>query len=125
MKINNYSLIKAIKTIAIIIALTISTNVNATSATTSPISSSIHVTSTNLYAMTWGSGGFWDFIKKIIQHVCSKCGSQSCSGSCGGGGQQGGGGTSSIPLDGGLGILALGAAAIGIKKLRGKKNDKF
>ncbi|WP_299550166.1 PID-CTERM protein-sorting domain-containing protein [Seonamhaeicola sp.] len=29
--------------------------------------------------------------------------------------------TDSIPLDGGLGILLLGAAAFGVKKLRGKK----
>jgi hypothetical protein len=29
-----------------------------------------------------------------------------------------------IPLDGGLGILVLGAAAFGIRKLRGKKEDK-
>mgnify|MGYP000250586093 CR=1 FL=1 len=32
--------------------------------------------------------------------------------------------TDSIPLDGGLGILVLGAAAFGIKKLRGNKEDK-
>jgi hypothetical protein len=30
----------------------------------------------------------------------------------------------SIPLDGGLGILVLGAAAFGVRKLRGNKNDK-
>ena len=29
-----------------------------------------------------------------------------------------------IPLDGGLAILLLGAAAFGIKKLRGNKSDK-
>ncbi len=28
-----------------------------------------------------------------------------------------------VPLDGGLGILVLGAAAFGVKKLRDKKND--
>ena len=33
------------------------------------------------------------------------------------------GGGDKIPLDGGLGILVLGAAAFGIKKLRSKKND--
>jgi hypothetical protein len=32
--------------------------------------------------------------------------------------------TDSIPLDGGLGILVLGAAAFGVRKLRGNKNDK-
>ncbi|ULC58309.1 hypothetical protein MBM09_10290 [Flaviramulus sp. BrNp1-15] len=39
-----------------------------------------------------------------------------------GGGNQGGG--DSIPLDGGLSILLIGAAAFGVKKLRGNKNDK-
>lgn len=32
--------------------------------------------------------------------------------------------TDAIPLDGGLAILLLGAAAFGIKKLRGNKSDK-
>ena len=32
------------------------------------------------------------------------------------------GGTTSVPLDGGLGILVLGAAAFGVKKLRDNKN---
>ena len=31
----------------------------------------------------------------------------------------------SIPLDGGLGILLIGAAALGVKKLRDNKNDKL
>ena len=34
------------------------------------------------------------------------------------------GGSDSIPLDGGLSILVLGAAAFGIRKLRGNKEDK-
>jgi len=33
-----------------------------------------------------------------------------------------GGGTTSVPLDGGLGFLVLGAAAFGVKKLRENKN---
>lgn len=32
--------------------------------------------------------------------------------------------STSIPLDGGLGILVLGAAAFGIRKLRNNRNDK-
>ena len=32
--------------------------------------------------------------------------------------------TDSVPLDGGLGILLLGAAAFGVKKLRENNNDK-
>lgn len=32
--------------------------------------------------------------------------------------------TDSIPLDGGLSFLVLGAAAFGVRKLRGNKNDK-
>jgi hypothetical protein len=39
-------------------------------------------------------------------------------------GSSDGGSNDSIPLDGGLGILILGAAAFGIKKLRGNKEDK-
>ncbi|MFD0834199.1 PID-CTERM protein-sorting domain-containing protein [Mariniflexile aquimaris] len=38
------------------------------------------------------------------------------------GGSQGGGDT--IPIDGGLGILLVGAAAFGVKKLRENKNEK-
>ena len=36
----------------------------------------------------------------------------------------GGGSTPSVPLDGGLGVLVLGAAAFGVRKLRGNNNDK-
>lgn len=34
-----------------------------------------------------------------------------------------GGGNTSVPLDGGLSILLIGAAAFGVKKLRGNKNE--
>jgi hypothetical protein len=51
-------------------------------------------------------------------------GSGSGGSGSGGSGSGGSGGTTSIPLDGGLGILVLGAAAFGIKKLRGNKEDK-
>ncbi|WP_166967859.1 PID-CTERM protein-sorting domain-containing protein [Yeosuana marina] len=33
--------------------------------------------------------------------------------------------TPSVPLDGGLSILLIGAAAFGVKKLRGSKNDEI
>ena len=35
------------------------------------------------------------------------------------------GGNTSVPLDGGLSVLLLGAAAFGVKKLRGNKKDEI
>ena len=48
--------------------------------------------------------------KKKKKKKCGKCGQGQCGGHNG-----------SVPLDGGLSILLLGAAAFGVKKLR--KND--
>ena len=45
---------------------------------------------------------------------CGNCGRHHNHGNCGGGG-------TSVPLDGGLSILLLGAAAFGVKKLRENK----
>lgn len=77
--------------------------------------------STNTYAatpLTFGSGWFdWGWIKDLFHRHYRGCGH-----STGGGGQQGGG--DSVPLDGGLGILLVGAAAFGVKKLREGKHEE-
>lgn len=101
MKEKKNSLIQAIKAIIIIFALTFSTNMHA---------------STSLTFGSWWSR-FW---ARITTHThYNGCGHSVT----GGGGSQGGGDT--IPLDGGLGILLLGAAAFGVKKLRESKNEKI
>lgn len=68
--------------------------------------------STNIYATTTtvSKNGY-----KQEKKTCKKC-KRKHSGNCGGGHQ-------SVPLDGGLGILVLGAAAFGIKKLNEKKEN--
>ncbi|MEP1489392.1 MAG: hypothetical protein ABJK28_13295 [Algibacter sp.] len=83
--------------------------------------------SSNIHATSWGSWGSWT--------------SWFGGGNNYGGGNNHRGGnnhgnrhyrgcghtetpTKSVPLDGGLSILVLGAAAFGVRKLRGNKNDK-
>lgn len=74
--------------------------------------------SSNIYAATpvaFGSG-FWNWLKSLFggnNHHHNR-GNH-------GGGQHGG---DAVPLDGGLGILVLGAAAFGVKKLRESKNEE-
>jgi hypothetical protein len=78
------------------------------------------VFSTNTYAYSGFFGGnFWNWLEDIFHTHYRGCGHD---GGSQGGGHQGGG--DSVPLDGGLGILVLGAAAFGAKKLRDNKNDK-
>lgn len=50
---------------------------------------------------------------------CSKCHKSTHGGKC----SKQSGGTQGVPLDGGLGILVLGAAAFGVKKLRKNENN--
>ena len=91
--------LKTMRIALVVFALTFSTNMNAAT------------------SLTWGWG--WDFswIKNLFHKHYHGCGH-----STGGGGQQGGG--DSVPLDGGLGILLVGAAAFGVKKLREGKNEE-
>ena len=111
MKSIKNTLSKVLKAFFIVIALTFSTNMNA---------------STSL-----SSGGSWySFIASFFGGDRDR-GDRDRDGGrshrhfrgCGhDGGSQGGG--DSIPIDGGLGILLVGAAAFGVKKLRDNKNEK-
>lgn len=99
MKTNNFTFLKTIKTMAIIIVFTFSTN--------------IHAASVSSWGNWWGNfwGNFWG-----NNHTHYR--------GCGHNGSGSGGSTDTVPLDGGLGILLVGAAAFGVKKLRESKNDQ-
>ena len=112
MKLKN-NISKLLGALIIIFALTFSTNANAIASGQNIANSiSLVITSANIATVTG------DFQKKK-KKKCRKCGRRKHRGSCKGGGNNGGG--DSIPLDGGLSILLLGAAAFGVKKLRDTK----
>ncbi len=117
MKIKTNTLFKTISMFMILLALTFSTNMNASSISISTIPVSVNSVHTNLIAI---SGKWWQKKDKKKKR-CRKCGSPSCKGKCG----KKGGHTDSVPLDGGLSILLLGGAAFGIRKLLGNKNGKL
>lgn len=98
MTTNSNYFLKTMRIALVVFALTFSTNMNAAT------------------SLTFG-GGWLDWIKELFHKHYRGCGHYS-----GGGGQQGGG--DSVPLDGGLGILLVGAAAFGVKKLRDNKNEE-
>ncbi|MDN3665666.1 PID-CTERM protein-sorting domain-containing protein [Algibacter miyuki] len=123
-----------ISALAIVFALTFSTNMNATTAVSSveaPTTVALASTHFTSVALT---GNWYDIIFSWVK--CKICGAKNCKikhntsnckkchrphkGNCNGGG----GSTPSVPLDGGLGFLMLGAAAFGVKKLRGDKKAK-
>ncbi|TDY64648.1 hypothetical protein DFQ06_1565 [Algibacter lectus] len=121
-----------IGTLAIVFTLTFSTNMNATAAVSSlEAPTSVALTSTHLTSISL-TGNWWNII--ISWTKCKVCGAKNCKvkhtskkckkchrphrGKCNGGGS-----TPSVPLDGGLGFLMLGAAAFGVKKLRGDKKS--
>ena len=116
---NNIS--KLLGALIIIFALTFSTNANAIASGQNIANSiSLVITSANIATVT----GDFQKKKKKKKKKCRKCGRRKHRGSCKGGGNNGGGnngGGDSIPLDGGLSILLLGAAAFGVKKLRDTK----
>ncbi|MDN3665667.1 PID-CTERM protein-sorting domain-containing protein [Algibacter miyuki] len=94
--ITKTKMVNGISALAIVFALGFSTNANAV------------------------GGGGYDRPSKPKN--CGKCHKHSHYGKC----KPGNGGgdptpTPSVPLDGGLGFLVLGAAAFGVKKLRGNK----
>ncbi len=101
---NKKTTFKTVKSFVIIFALAFSTNTYA-------------------YSATFGWGGIFDWIIDLFHTHYRGCGHDGGGGDQGGGGHHNGGGDS-VPLDGGLGILVLGAAAFGAKKLRDNKNDK-
>jgi uncharacterized membrane protein len=98
---NNFNFLKATRIALIVFALTFSTNMNAAT------------------PVAFGGGWFSDLIKEI-KNIFKGGGHHG--GGHHGGGQHGGG--DAVPLDGGLGILLLGAAAFGVKKLRENKNEE-
>jgi len=116
---NNIS--KLLGALIIIFGLTFSTNANAIASGQNIANSiSLVITSANIATVT----GDFQKKKKKKKKKCRKCGRRKHRGSCKGGGNNGGGnngGGDSIPLDGGLSILLLGAAAFGVKKLRDTK----
>ncbi|GAA3653563.1 hypothetical protein GCM10022397_42660 [Flavivirga jejuensis] len=99
----------------LLLALTFSTNMNASSASVITIPASETPVLSNFIAI---SGKWWNNDKK--KNRCRKCGSRKCKGKCDKPDKP-----DSIPLDGGLSILLIGGAAFGIRKLFGNKNDKL
>ncbi|MGE5943444.1 MAG: PID-CTERM protein-sorting domain-containing protein [Flavobacteriales bacterium] len=92
---NSNKFLKTMRIALIVFALTFSSNIHAAT------------------PVAFGSG-FWNWIKSLF-------GGGHHGGGHHGGGHQGG---DAVPLDGGLGILVLGAAAFGVKKLRESKNEE-
>lgn len=131
---NNKTFVNIIGTLAIILAFSFSPNMSASSV--SAVSTTNVTLATTYFTVVGGGGSWYNNRYKKCGHCgrrgctknhstpkCGKCGGGSHGGSCGGG-TGGGGSTPSVPLDGGLGFLMLGAAALGIKKLRAKKDAK-
>ena len=128
---NKKSLVNIIGALAIILSFTFSTSANATSV--SAVSTTNLTLATTFFTVTGGGGYYYcnrghRGCRRTHYNRCGKCYKRH-SGSCStGGGHTGGGSTptppDSVPLDGGLGFLMLGAAALGVKKLRGKKDAK-
>lgn len=101
----NKKLSKTVASLSLIFALTFSTNSQA-----------------------WGWGNWWanwwnNWTSGGGNHGSNHC--SKCGGNHSGGCQTGGGSHDSVPVDGGLGILLLGAAAFGARKLRGNKNAEI
>lgn len=122
----------------LLLALTFSTNAKANSPVASSAlsnivgtTSDVNIVPLQIHSLTWGSRG-WRWIKRWWNNNCQTCGASSCGGHSGGdhndddGGHHGdgGNGVDAVPLDGGLGILALVAALFGIRKLHGNKHDR-
>jgi hypothetical protein len=124
MKTLKENFLKALQAIVVVVVLAFSGNANAT--TTAPTA-----LTSNVYALTGG----WSWKSFFVRRTAiSK--STSSNGKAKAFAKVRGGKTftftfvktkqkpkKSIPLDGGLSILAIGAAAFGIKKLRGNKGE--
>jgi hypothetical protein len=136
MKSNKNSFFRGISMLLIIFALTFSTNAKANSPVASSALSNIVATSVvvkivpaKMYSLT---GGFLSGIKDWFRNRKRNRRTHTHYRGCGHGDSSQGGsddhhgnGGDAVPLDGGLGILALGAAAFGVRKLRGNKHDKI
>ncbi len=118
MKIKTNTLFKTMSMFIILLALTFSTNMNASSTSIATIPASVNSVHTNFIAI---SGKWWPKKDKKKKQRCRRCGSPSCKNKC----RKKGGHKDGIPLDGGLSILLLGGAAFGVRKLLKTKNDKL
>lgn len=98
MNSNSNTFLKTARIALVVFALTFSTNMHAAT------------------PLTFG-GGFWDWIIGFIHTHYQGCGHSNSNSNQPGGGD-------SVPLDGGLGILLVGAAAFGVKKLREGKHEE-
>jgi MYXO-CTERM domain-containing protein len=135
MKSNKKTFFRSVKLLILLFALTFSTKTKANTPVASSALSNVVATTSDvnivplqIHSLTWG----WRWIKRWWNNNCQTCGASSCGGHSGGDGHSddgdgcsGGNGGDAVPLDGGLGILALGAAAFGVRKLRGNKHDKI
>ncbi len=100
MKSNEKKFSKTISALLIICALSFSTNTNAAP------------------SLTFGSwfSNFFNYNNNNNYHRKKDKDREEC-------GQPGG--STSVPLDGGLSILLIGATALGVKKLRGNKDEEI
>lgn len=114
MKINK-TFLKTIRAFIIILALTFSTNTQAATSLTS-----------NWSFMSWLKGSNHKEQKKTgNKQKKEKRNDWKPRHQKGGKGEGDCKPGDSVPLDGGLSILLIGAAAFGVKKLRGSKNDEI
>lgn len=120
MKINGKKGLSLLSTLLVVLAFTFSINTNAATNSTNAMSTPLNLTASVAGSSTTLTFGFWKWWKKLKHPKHPKQPKQpkrpKHPKSPKGGDQ--------IPLDGGLGILVLGAAAFGVRKLRSNKNDK-
>ena len=122
MKTTNIKFFKSINLIALTLFLVFSVNANAISLNTNLTTSTTKISSTNLKVapakIFVNSMSFWDWLVSLFNKKKFRHNNQNHNP-----GNTNGGGADSIPLDGGLTILLLGAAAFGVKKIKDSKND--
>ena len=102
MNTKSKTFLKTMRVAFIVLALTFSSNMNAATTASS-------------------GGGVWEWIKELFNPKKSKAKNNKSDNNQTSSNQKG---SDSVPLDGGLGILLLGAAAFGVKKLRESKNEE-
>ncbi|SFZ89692.1 hypothetical protein SAMN05428642_101506 [Flaviramulus basaltis] len=124
MKTRKITLFKSINLIALTLFLVFSVNANAINLDTNLITSTTKISSTNLKTapaqLILSSMSFWDWLVSLFNKEKFRDNHNPNSGNEGNPNSVGG---DSIPLDGGLTILLLGATAFGVKKLRDSKNE--
>ena len=130
MKLNKKTIYRSVSVLLLLFALTFSSNAKASSPIASSLTTNfiastadLNIVPAKIHPLTWS---FWRRIKRWFNNNCSTCGASSCGGHDNHeDNHNGGGSTDSVPLDGGLSLLLLGATAIGVRKLRSNKDDKI